>query len=135
MVQPFTVDPKARSVVFDLDIERASKEIRKKIGQANKRAAKIVHAEALARAPVGPTGNLKKDIKVKKGRKTSKAPEGDMDYKVVSLARHSLIVSWGTVPRTNKSGANRGSMPANPFMRDAADAKRGQALREYDGIL
>ena len=37
---------------------------------------------------------------------------------------HAHLVEFGTAPRTTKSGASRGSMPARPFMRPAVDENR-----------
>lgn len=41
--------------------------------------------------------------------------------------QHGYIVEFGTKPRYTKTGAFRGIMPANPFMRRAWDSEKGKA--------
>ncbi len=72
-------------------------------------------------APRGPTGNLRKDIKVKQLPKRGDAPKSAI---VKSLAPHDHLVEFGSKPRFTKSGKYTGIMPAHPFFRPAVDANR-----------
>jgi HK97 gp10 family phage protein len=44
-------------------------------------------------------------------------------------APHAYLVEFGTGVRTQKSGKNAGTMPAQPFMRPAFDGTKDESLR------
>ncbi len=81
--------------------------------------AKTIQAAVKAAAPKGPTGNLKKGIKVKHLEKIGNNPRSAM---VKSTAPHDHLVEFGTKPRRTKKGKYTGAMSANPFFRPAVDA-------------
>lgn len=48
---------------------------------------------------------------------------------------HAHLVEFGTGPRQTDTGAYRGEMPAQPFMRPAAHNKRSEAVRRLQSEL
>ena len=76
-------------------------------------AAKIIRDDAKQRAPMGPTGNLKRGIVAKtfsEKRKGQPATFVAIDYRI---APHAHLVEFG---------ARNGHMPPTPFLRPAIDA-------------
>jgi len=98
-----------------------------------KKAAKPIQVEAKMNAPVGATGNLKDSIvistKLKKGQRRAAMRLGEVVMYVGSTAPHAHLVEFGTVPRQQKGGKFTGQMPANPFFRNAWDAKKDEAYK------
>ena len=102
-------------------------ETREAIRGVVSRTSKAIAKEARARAPVGPTGNLRKSIKARKvktmdGLSMTVAPRQ-------GTAPHRHLVHEGTGQRTQHStGRNVGRMTANPFMLGAI-ASQQEAYR------
>lgn len=77
--------------------------------------AELIKNDAVMRAPLGPTGNLRRGIVAKKfDRKIPGQPSAfvAVDYRI---APHAHLVEFG---------ARGGQMPAKPFFRPAIDANR-----------
>jgi HK97 gp10 family phage protein len=99
-------------------------------------SVKIVGDEMKRRAPVGPTGNLRKAT----GAKLMKRRGGTIRSGMAGVLRgggkkgyHAWIVEYGTTERTQKTtGRKTGRMPAHPFLRPAADTKMADA---YDYLF
>lgn len=88
---------------------------------AVRKAAKVVEAEMRARAPVGPTGNLKASI----GQIGVRQPDKRKVVRTVGALKrggrkgyHAHLVEFGTV-----------KTPARPFIRPAFDRTKGEALK------
>ncbi len=76
-------------------------------------------------APEGPTGNLVDSIGTERVTQSKKGgvqagPKRRGRFK----GNHGHLVEFGTKSRRKKSGANTGSMPAQPFMQPAFDATK-----------
>ena len=92
--------------------------------------ARIVRDEAKRRAPVGPTGNLKRSLKAKKGKRRGKLFATAFAAVDRKIAPHAHLVEYGTGPRRQKTtGRYTGQMPAIPFFRPAVDATKDQVAR------
>lgn len=106
----------------------------------------IVEA-AKASCPVGPTGNLRESIHVSRSLKPSQR-KGWRDRSVVTVyvgsnAPHAHLVEFGTVDRSLKKPRNvlfngrwvtithTGFVSPNPFLRNAWDAMKGEALKIF----
>jgi hypothetical protein len=109
------------------------------VPDVNRLAASLAR-EVEGAYPMGPTGNLKKGVRV-----THVADEGTglLVARVATTARHSRIYENGTVPRKTHRGAKRGRMePANIFVpaaiRHRADlyalAERALATLQVPGL-
>lgn len=99
--------------------------------------------EAKRRAPVGPTGNLRRSFMGPKARKIKMLPDGQIHGKfgaVYTVAPHQHLVERGTVRRFRGKrkigrklyaygGATTGVMPPKPFARQAWMAVQGRAGR------
>jgi len=94
--------------------------------------AKVIAADARRRAPMGPTGNLKKSIITKFLKQIKNYPRTAMAAVNQRKAPHAHLVEFGSPGRykkKNKAGAKRhypmgtyfGPMPAHPFWRPAID--------------
>lgn len=92
--------------------------------------AKVVAATAKAKAPKGPTGNLKKGVKAKLLRQVSNYPRSAAAAVDRKIAPHAYIIEYGTKPRYQKSGRYTGSGPARPFFRPAVDTNKGRIQEE-----
>jgi HK97 gp10 family phage protein len=99
------------------------------LAQAHTAAAKPLVDRAKLLAPEGPTGNLVDSIG------TERLPRGSAEIGQVQAGpRRSRkhrghaghMVEYGTKKRANKSGANRGVMSKQPFMRPAFEATKTQ---------
>ena len=88
--------------------------------------ARYVRRVMRREAPMGRTGNLRKDVVIKK-------PAGQRPlsvlWHVAARAQHAYIVGFGTAERFTKAGASRGKQPPNPFASRAADISEGRAKR------
>jgi HK97 gp10 family phage protein len=87
-------------------------------------------AEAMrAKAPQGPTGNLKKSIRARLLKQYAGHPAAGagVDRKKAS---HAHLVEFGTVQRHQKSGKSTGTMPAKPFLRPAWDSNKERITRK-----
>ena len=89
--------------------------------------ADVLLGLAIHHAPIGPTHNLRNALFAATDKKGSKV---DAHVWVnPKLAPHAHLVEYGTVERfTKKTGALRGTMPANSFMRKAVIKGRQKVL-------
>lgn len=90
--------------------------------------AKVIGKDARRRAPRR-TGDLAKKIHWRKAKSKSKT---EVIWKVISGARQSHLVEFGTAPRRTKKGAYRGHVPANPFMRKAYDNNKKEVIASIE---
>jgi len=104
------------------------------------KGAKLIAAEARKRAPVGPTGNLKKAVITKKLKRWG-GPAPSIAAINRKKAPHAWLVTHGTSgvrrvdpPHYTTLGGRpalitqTGIMPPNRFFSDAVDAKQGEVL-------
>jgi len=92
--------------------------------------AKVIAAAAKAKAPQGPTGNLKKGVKAKFLRQIGNYPRSAAAAVDRKIAPHAYIIEYGTKPRYQKSGRYTGIGPAIPFFRPAVDTNKGRIQDE-----
>jgi len=97
----------------------------KEFTKANKKAAEPLIHRMHRLAPVGLTGNLADSIGsiVSKGEVTV-GPRRKGGYK--GFAGH--LVEFGTKARKTKRGANRGVMPAEPFVEPSWEQTKNEVL-------
>lgn len=89
--------------------------------------AKIIRAEAKKRAPVGPTGNLKRSIRASRGKRRAKLFATAFSAIDRKRGPHGHLVESGTGPRyKKKTGQYVGRMTPAPFFVPAVDATRAQ---------
>ena len=93
------------------------------LGSAHLAAAKPLIEKAKLLAPEGPTGNLVDSIggvkaPIKKANTIGEVNVGPRRTRQ-HRGHHGHLVEFGTKPRANKKGANRGVMPKKPFMEPA----------------
>lgn len=115
---------------LDTKLKALPEKVQKKIARAALGQGMTILRKAIIKeAPVGPTGNLKQSIG-KRFKRLKK--EGYTEAKVginvgkrkagmakMTRAPHGHLVALGTQQRQTKSGANRGVMPANDFVKRA----------------
>lgn len=85
--------------------------------------ATMILKAARAAAPVGPTGNYKKGIKLKPRQKANVVSTW-----VRATAPHSSLLEFGTKDRHTKAGKYTGRGPALHVMKKVADATGQRAL-------
>lgn len=102
------------------------------LGSAHLAAGKPVIEKAKLLAPEGPEGNLVDSIG---GIKTPMKHAGSVGEVSIGPRRtrtyrghHGHLVEFGTRPRKNKKGANRGVMPAKPFMEPAFQSTKAKVI-------
>jgi len=106
--------------------------------------ARIVRRDSRRRAPKGPTGNLRKAHRAKRGRKRDRLFRTAFAAVDRKKAPHAHIVHDGTAgPRTPRKhrvlydakhtqsffGKQVAPMPSNPFFSDAVQATMGEVSR------
>lgn len=105
---------------------------------ASAAASKPLVEEAKLTAPEGPTGYLVDSIGVVRSRSSS---IGNRELGLVKVGPrrggkyrgyHAHLVEYGTGQRRNKKGANRGRMPAQPFMGPSFKAKQDKIRIIYN---
>lgn len=104
------------------------------LGAAHVAAAKPLVERAKLSAPEGPTGNLVDSIgavkiSAKRAGKVGEVwvgPRRKGRYK----GYHGHMVEFGTKRRKTKKGANRGVMPAKPFMKPSFEATKNEVERQ-----
>jgi HK97 gp10 family phage protein len=127
------------SVTGVREIDKVLKELPKQmthaiLGSAHVAAAKPLVEKAKLTAPEGPTGNLVDSIgAVKTSIKRADAigqvfvgPRRKGRYK----GYHGHMVEFGTKRRKTKKGANRGVMPAKPFMKPSFESTKNEVERQ-----
>ena len=95
------------------------------------KGAKVIADAAKAKAPKGPSGNLKKAIKVKRMERRGNQPAPYIAAVDRKRAPHAHLVEYGypgirIAKRGRFKGKQFGRMPAKPFFRPAVDAKQGE---------
>lgn len=108
-------------------------EMTKEFDKIVRRYSRKVARDAKARAPVGPTGNLKASIRsryfMKSGPASTVFPRG-------RKAGHRHLVEYGTRTRTQKRTKRKtGRMPARPFMKPAMDAAMPQYMADMQRLV
>jgi HK97 gp10 family phage protein len=88
-----------------------------KVQAATYEAAKVIEEAVRARAPQGPTGNLKRGIKTVKLPQKGTLPPASIAKVDYSIAPHAHLLEYGTV-----------RMDKKPFFRPAVDEVKGQAM-------
>jgi hypothetical protein len=92
------------------------------------REAAFDAAEELRSAlALGPTGNLRKRVRVKRLNETA--------YQVISGAPHAFINEEGTKPRRTRKGANRGVSPASKTVARVAASGRRRMNGDLEKVL
>ena len=86
--------------------------------------ADIIRDEAIRNAPVGPTGNLKKNIVARVDK--TKTAFGGKGYAYVGAVYKGKGGGGGDHAHLVEFGGRGGEMPANPFMRKAVESKRAE---------
>lgn len=76
--------------------------------------ARLLRDRIKVGAPVGETGNLKKSVSARTSR-GSRSVIGALVYTKPG-GEHWHLIEYGTQPRKTSTGANRGSVKANPFV-------------------
>lgn len=105
----------------------------KVLQDAHAKAVSFTVNRAKLLAPEGPTGNLVDSIGVVRARGKGRTEMG-LVYagprrRGKNRAPHAHLVEFGTKRRENKRGANRGVMPAKPFMQPAWNQTKGEVMR------
>ena len=109
---------------LEKDFKRLTKSFKpEEVKKASMEAAQIIRDEAERRAPLGPTGNLKKSNVVKPLNKDKKKPSAiaAVDRKV---APHAHFVEFGT-----------SKMTARPFFRPAVELEGPKAAQKFRDSL
>lgn len=102
---------------------------------ALKKAAIPIRDAAKENVPIGPTGNLKDSIgistRLKKSQRRGRIRSKDrVEVFVGSSAPHAHLIEFGTVERFRKGARGAtGAMPATPFLTQAWDATKQEALQ------
>lgn len=120
-------------------IERATNKLVKAVGKEKQTIlltqARKVRDRIKLKAPLGPTGNLKKAAYAaglpERVGKPAVAFAGIRPRK----APHAHLVEFGTVQRAHRSGKSTGNVPARPFIRPAWDEMKGEVNRAVESQL
>lgn len=98
---------------------------------AHFQAVKPLIEKAKLLAPEGPTGNLVDSIGAVRQPLRKATALGEVNvgprrgrYK----GHHAHLIEYGTRPRRNKAGANRGRVKADPFMEPAVEQTKDKVL-------
>lgn len=97
------------------------------------KAAVPTREAAIGNVPQGETGKLKESIKIatrlKRSQRRGRLPRKDaVEVFVGSDAPHAHLVEFGTKERYRDSGGRTGRMPEAPFLSQAWERTRHQAL-------
>lgn len=101
------------------------------LGEAIDEGSAIFLDAITARAPVGPTGNLKAGFRVRKRTAFRGKVRGGV--RRTKKAAHAHLVEFGH--RVVRGGQVVGHAAAHPFIRPAFQAARAQAERQIDATL
>jgi HK97 gp10 family phage protein len=106
--------------------------------QAHTSAAKVLVDTAKLSAPEGPTGNTIDSIGVVKTTFAKATELGLIDVgprrgRYKGNAAH--LIEYGTRKRSLKNGANRGTMPARPFMEPSWNRTKDTVVNSIDRFL
>ena len=113
------------------------------VDRALMKAADPIHSDAQARAKRATKGtgkNARKLIVAKKlSRRQRRGIKNDKAVRTIYVGVRpspvAHLIEFGTGPRRTKSGANRGSMKARPYMRPAFDGNWRKSLSTLGYIL
>jgi HK97 gp10 family phage protein len=101
------------------------------------RGARVIVNAAKAKAPQGPTGNLKRAIKVKRMKPRGMNPAPVLAAVDRRIAPHADLVENGHA--LVRRGKVVGHVPAHPYFRPAVDETEGavtrQVIREIEGLI
>lgn len=112
-------------LIAKLKMLRGSK-LKSILRKTTRKGARRIWSAVKSAAPVGPTGNYKRGIKMK----TKVLKDGNVATWVRGTARHSTLLEKGTKERVQKStGRATGRGPALKIMADAARSV-GQAAMD-----
>ena len=98
-------------------------------------AMRIARKDAKKRAPEGPTGNLKRAIKVRSFTGVQGLAAVAGVYVDPRIAPHWHLVEFGTQDRRTKSGKRTGRATPKPFIRPAFDDNRLQIIEKFRSNL
>ena len=117
---------------LEVRISSYERDMRHDLKKIIKKYSKVTAREARSRAPIGPTGNLRRSIRAKDVSQLIGAEDGLAKTVVARKPKgpHRHLVELGTGPRYTRSGAYRGVMPARPFMEPAERAVAPAFSRE-----
>lgn len=111
---------------------------RKAMSRAMRAGAKIINAEAKARAPVR-SGLLKKSIKTRMAKKRKR---GEIKFNVGTSKGsyqgktfYGAFVEFGWKVGSEKLGDDRKQVEPKPFLRPAFDAKKHEAAQTITSVL
>ena len=93
-------------------------------------AGEIIKEEAERRAPRR-TGRLAGDMVAEVGAKHKPS----VRVGIGKLGWYGRYIESGTAERKTKSGANRGAVSAQPFLKPALEAKKNEALAKFREVL
>lgn len=121
-------------------LRRLPENLQKKVLKAwTMRKAREAAKAAQAAAPRGRTGNLRKGIAAKASGSARLRKTGSLARAVVIGKKPAYHFHWVNLgiagARQTEDGANRGSMPANPFFQRSAQPILSQAQAEVQGDL
>jgi hypothetical protein len=120
---------------FARDLERASEDIKREVGDLIPRAAESMAGTLTARYPIGPTGRLHYGTRIRS------RVGNDFLIPVRQVVGPALAYIWqdGTVQRFaySRANANRGRSPAHApgFFERTAVQTRAEMLRRAQGVL
>lgn len=100
---------------------------------------RMVRDEVKARAPVGPTGNLKRSVKAQIGKRRGRFVAGAFSAIDRKIAPHAHLVEYGhdlvKGGKKGRGGRVVGHVPAHPFFRPAWDSKQAEVKRQVEADL
>lgn len=99
--------------------------------QITDETAAEVAGEVKAAYQEGPTGNLRKGVKVQKRRGTGHRAMSS----VVSTAPHAHLYEYGTAVRRQPNGKNVGSMPGRPVLGTTAARLRRRMQDKLEAMV
>lgn len=108
-------------------MDRLPDDLADKAGAAVRQAAVETAAELRGELPKGPTGNLKRGVRLKQ--------RDPLVWQVISGAPHAFIHEEGTGPRVTKGGASRGISPAHKTVAKVASRNRRALDRSLERVL
>lgn len=96
-------------------------------------AGEPIRQEAASRAPVrkGGGGTLSRTITVEAGKKHVPS----VRIGIGAAAWYGRFIEIGTKQRKTKTGASRGQMTAQPFLKPALAARRTEALEKFREVI
>jgi len=116
---------------LDRALSRLATDVRETLmKEAMLSAGEIIKEEAERRAPRR-TGRLAGDMVAEVGAKHKPS----VRVGIGKLGWYGRYIESGTAERKTKSGANRGAVSAQPFLKPALEAKKNEALAKFREVL